>query len=166
MSGVHSEIPTNDAEIDSYISALLKNASIQDALIQTSKQPVVWQCLNPACSEHPKRVKPFEFQSEYSACPKCGSKEPLVQKRALIHFLFGHPKGKITGQYGRKLIMACDHDRDYIATSKNGEAASGDFSVVNCPGCWDFIEKQFRGHESYAKIMELKKCHLLLGSTR
>lgn len=102
---------------------------------QTTKQPVVWRCSNPECSEHKFLPIPFDFQSEYPICPKCKSEGlPNVTKRALTHLLLKNPKGKIEGQHGR-YSMACDHKRDYLATHTNGEAATDQLAVVNCPGC-------------------------------
>lgn len=109
---------------------------------QTTKQPVVWFCLNPDCN----KVGPgfFEFKSDYPRCPKCGSEgEPTVQKRVLIHFLKNDPRGPIVGLQNR-FSMACDPKRVDLATLTNGEAASGALEAVNCPGCLKAMGKKLR----------------------
>lgn len=109
---------------------------------QTTKQPVVWFCLNESCNT----VGPgfFEFESDYPVCTKCGAKgEPTVQKRVLIHYLKVDPKGPIVGMQHR-FSMACDFKRVDLATLTNGEAASGEIKAVNCPGCLKAMGKEFR----------------------
>lgn len=99
---------------------------------QTSKQPVVWQCFNPICS----LAGPFEFESDYPVCPKCGNDgAPGVQKRVLMHYLLPDREGKIQGQFSR-YRMACDKTREHLATLTNGEAATGMWGDhINCRGC-------------------------------
>ena len=109
---------------------------------QTTKQPVVWFCLNPECGS----VGPgfFEFQSDYPICPKCKSEgAPTVQKRVLIHFLAPDPKGPIVG-HAMRFKMACDPKRVDLATLTNGEAASGAIQAVNCPGCLKAVGKAIK----------------------
>ncbi len=112
---------------------------LQPAIIhpdQTTKQPVVWMCQNPLC--RPTGAF-FEFESDEPKCPKCKSYGmPTVQKRVLIHFVYLDNKGPIPGQHCG-VRLACDKRRDYLATFTNGEAASGDPGVCNCPGCLKII---------------------------
>lgn len=115
---------------------------------QTLKQRVVWRCPNPACVENigimcpsdplqlnQPGVKYFEFFGDYPECPKCGMGAPTVQKRALIHLLLRDAKGPIVGDQGFRWKMACDPRRTHLATENNGEAATGDSTCANCPGC-------------------------------
>lgn len=100
---------------------------------QTNLQPVVWLCPNPECSEAFGNL--FAFISDYPKCPKCSCGPPAITKQVLIHYIAKNKKGKIGAEGGIRYSIACDHSRDYIATTTNGEAGSGDFSAVNCPGC-------------------------------
>lgn len=115
---------------------------------QTLKQPTIWRCPNPECVspvgivDHtdPLRlnqpgVRYFEFAGDYPECPKCGSCAPSVQKRALIHLLVRDKKGPVVGEHGLRWRMACDPKRTHLATESNGEAATGDSTCANCPGC-------------------------------
>ena len=116
---------------------------------QTTKQPVVWRCPNPECRES-ALVHHFDFESEYSECPKCGLQEPHVTKRALIHLLVRDNKGPIQGDLGLRFRMACDPPRWVLATMDNGEAATGDPAAANCPGCLKAFGEQLHvksGHE-------------------
>lgn len=107
---------------------------------QTTKQPLVWRCGNPACIPANKHF--FDFQSDYPECPKCKSVGwPNVTKRSLTHFLVPDPKGKIEGQHGN-YRMACDATRDQLATPLNGEAATNLIYVANCPGCLKAVAGQ------------------------
>ena len=99
---------------------------------QTTKQPVVFRCPNPACKELGKF---FDFISSYPECPKCGLGPPGVQKRVLIHFLYPDPTGPVIGYMGLSSRMACDPPREVLATHTNGEAATDTPGEVNCPGC-------------------------------
>jgi len=100
---------------------------------QTTKQPVWMRCPNPECCE--KGEPYFDFQSDYPKCPKCSLGPPAVEKRALMHLLVRDPKGPVVGQLGLRYALACDKKRDYLATWRNGEAATGSPKDVNCPGC-------------------------------
>lgn len=101
---------------------------------QTTKQPVVWRCPNPECFES-NLSRYYEFESEYGECPKCGLKEPYVRKRVLIHVLVRDKGGPIVGNLGLRYRLACDPKRVTLATATNGEAATGDVTTANCPGC-------------------------------
>lgn len=106
------------------------------SLVQTGqsiKYPVFWLCRNPEC--RPDNARAFSFQSDYPECPKCGAEPPLVQKRALVHLLLRNPKGPILGMKGLRWELACDVDRDWLATGDNGEAATGLSFHVNCQVC-------------------------------
>ncbi len=101
---------------------------------QTNKQPVVWMCQNADCTGPLRRS--FDFISDYPICPKCGADgDPTVQKRVLIHLLVRDPKGPIAGERGSRWRLACDGTREHLATHTNGEAATGDPTQINCPGC-------------------------------
>lgn len=113
---------------------------------QTTKQPVVWFCLNGQCQTTGPGF--FEFESDYPICPKCGCQgEPTIQKRVLIHYLMPDPKGPIKGSMLR-FKMACDPKRVDLATLTNGEAASGAIEAVNCPGCLKAVGREIRKPEA------------------
>lgn len=112
---------------------------------QSTKQPVTWCCLNPACQEKGKR---YDFERDQPLCPKCGADGyPIVQKRILIHFIVADPKGPIEGQFGR-FRMACDPPRELLGTHTNGEAASGEIAACNCPGCLKVIGEAMLADQS------------------
>jgi hypothetical protein len=118
-------------------------AVVSDIILpqQTTRQPVIWLCKNPACKGSRERY--FEFQSDYPTCPKCGLEFPAVEKKSLIHWLITDPRGHFPGEGGIRYRIACHKDRDWLATVNdkvkgtvaNGEAATGDIRSVNCPGC-------------------------------
>ena len=98
-------------------------------------QPARGYCRNPPCRD---RGELFTFQVNHDgfACPKCGADAPpMVGLFALTHLLIPQMGGPIRGLGGRCYRLACDGQRDYLATLTNQEAASGDPSVVDCPGC-------------------------------
>ena len=102
---------------------------------RTCKQPARGYCLNPDCRGTTPR---FEFESEHSpvVCPKCGSDQgPTVGLLVLIHFLYPNKQGEIIGEGGMHYSLACDSARAILATVTNQEAATGEISAVNCPGC-------------------------------
>lgn len=104
---------------------------------RTIKQPVLGCCYNPECLEDRRKGR-FEFQSEHDhfACPKCGAdRAPLVYMLVLIHLLVPQKGGKIVGKGGIEYNLACDETRAYLATVTNQEAATGDPTAANCPGC-------------------------------
>lgn len=102
---------------------------------QTTKQPTVFRCPNPDCVEH-RFQGYYDFESDEPICPKCGLGPPGVQKRSLTHLLVRDNRvGPIPGALGMRYYMACDPQRDFLATELNGEGASGDPAAVNCPGC-------------------------------
>ena len=106
---------------------------------QTVLQPVIWTCQNPQCK--PPGRHSFDFQSDYAVCPKCKAEGyPLVQKVTLIHFLLPQIDGPIAGQYSR-YCLPCDPKRDNMATQTNGEAATDQPQLVNCPGCLNAMQK-------------------------
>lgn len=125
---------------------------------RTTKQPVIGRCYNPACKER-SDAEGFEFQTEHDlfACPKCGAnKQPVVFLLVLTHLLIpDQANGPIVGQGGLQYRLGCDSKRAYLATVTNQEAASGDKSVVNCPGCLAEASKlrvpAVAGHAIYAK---------------
>ena len=102
-------------------------------LVHTSKQPVVWLCPNPECRDSPGEM--FSFVRDEAKCPKCSIGPPAVTKQVLIHYIIRKNDGLLLGQHGLRYAMACDYLRQEIATVNNGEAGSGDFTAVNCPGC-------------------------------
>ncbi len=110
---------------------------------RTTKQPARGYCLNAACRGTSER---FEFETEHSpvVCPKCkADKTPMVGLLVLIHFLYPNPDGELIGDGGLRYSLACDDMRSILATATNQEAASGEFSVVNCPGCMkNAVEKK------------------------
>lgn len=106
---------------------------------RTTSQPVRGYCLNVKCRGDEGR---FEFVTEHDrfACPKCGGNtSPQVGLLVLIHFLVPNQQGKIVGSDGRYSV-ACDADRAYLATETNLEAATGQLSCVNCPGCLTAVQ--------------------------
>lgn len=123
-----------DAIRDKLLQAQMAMQGINPHPDQTTKQPVVWRCPNPECFDTDLDYF-FEFKADEPVCPKCGLGPPAVQKRVLIHFLVRDSKGPIYGQMGLRYRMACDARRSYLATPTNGEAATGDPTSVNCPGC-------------------------------
>lgn len=111
---------------------------------RTQKQPVRAFCGNPECREQSDQRFEFDAQHEAIECPKCGANQsPMVGLVALIHFLHRQKGGPIVGSGGLRYALACDSNRAYLATATNQEAASGDLSVANCPGCLQAaVEKQ------------------------
>lgn len=102
-------------------------------LDRTPKQPVRFRCVNPACAVDGQS---FEFTSDQDRCPRCTAVgPPYVVVLVLIHILIPDPKGKLVGQSQMRYRCACDPTRDYAATFTNKEAATGDPSQSNCPGC-------------------------------
>jgi hypothetical protein len=113
---------------------------------QTTKQPIWWFCTNLECKP---KIKPglFEFESDYPKCPKCGAEgEPMVQKRTLVHYLQRNVKGPIKGLQHR-FVLCCDETRTVLATTTNGEAATGVLEFVNCPGCLKAVGRELRQPE-------------------
>ena len=103
---------------------------------RTDQQPLRGYCLNPACLEDSADQR-FEFDVEHDrfACPKCGGQDaPMVGLLVIIHLLIRDAKGPIKGQMAR-FRVACNTKRAYLATLTNMEAATGDPSIANCPGC-------------------------------
>lgn len=100
---------------------------------RTKKQPVRFRCVNPACAV---QGEPFEFTSDQDRCPKCTAiGPPYVVVLVLIHILIPDPHGKLVGESQLRYRVACDSSRDATATFTNKEAATGDPSASNCPGC-------------------------------
>lgn len=112
---------------------------------RTSKQKVSGYCLNPQCKPNPHTNDYFVFEVEHDrfACPKCGAfKPPYVGVQVLTHWLVRDPKGPIEGEGGLRWKLACDHDRAYLATFSNLEAATAAVEVANCPGCLTYRSKK------------------------
>jgi len=104
---------------------------------RTTKQPGRGYCFNPDCRESSLDDR-FEFniEDDLLACPKCGATDPpMVGLLVLTHFLVTDPKGPVVGARRQRYRLACDSHRAYLATRTNMEAASGELSAVNCPGC-------------------------------
>lgn len=104
---------------------------------RTSKQPCAGCCMNPACKENSDDER-FVFMADHDhfACPKCGAdRAPTVGLLSLVHFLIPDRKGHIVGMGGLRYQLGCDDTRAYLATVTNEEAATGELSIVNCPGC-------------------------------
>lgn len=104
---------------------------------RTQKQPVKCACYNPECLEDSSHER-FEFTFEHGqvACPKCGATEPpIISVMSLTHLLHRNKSGKIVGAGGLRFSLACDHNRAYLATRTNLEAATDQVQFVNCPGC-------------------------------
>lgn len=111
---------------------------------RTNKQPVRAICRNPECLEHSSDPH-FEFTAEHSqiVCPKCAAnRSPMVGMLVLIHYLYRDRDGCIDGEGGLTYSLACDTKRAYMATVTNQEAATGEFSAVNCPGCIEAVKKK------------------------
>lgn len=105
---------------------------------RTDKQPLVWFCSNPRCSEGGQI---FTFESDQPKCPKCSCEgPPVIQLRALVHLIIPAKDGKIKGKYGQYKI-ACDPKRAYITTGTENEGGSDNINSVNCPGCLKFGKK-------------------------
>ena len=104
---------------------------------RTTKQRARGYCMNPQCLDA-STDQQFEFdvEDDLFACPKCGANtSPMVGLLVLTHLLIPDPKGKIVGAGGIPYMLACDDTRAYLATCTNQEAATGEPSAVNCPGC-------------------------------
>jgi hypothetical protein len=104
---------------------------------RTTKQQPRGYCLNPECLESSDQER-FEFDVDHDrfACPKCGANSsPMAGLLVLTHLLMRDHKGPLIGAGGLKYRVACDDTRAYLATVTNQEAASGDVTAVNCPGC-------------------------------
>ena len=104
---------------------------------RTNKQPLMWHCYNPECSEtkDDKQFGRYAFTSDEPKCPKCTMEgPPSIQLAVLIHLLVPDPKGKI-GSEANRYRIACDPARDYLALTDNNEAATDVPKVANCPGC-------------------------------
>lgn len=110
---------------------------------RTTKQPLSWQCNNPECSVDGAL---YRFQADIPKCPKCSMEGfPYILMLALIHYMLPDPKGVFLGSRGR-YDLACQKSRTYLSLPDNNEAATGDPSVVNCPGCLKRIsELRVRG---------------------
>ena len=103
---------------------------------RTTKQPVLGYCLNKACREPGQSEFEFITEHDHFACPKCGSTDKsTVGVKVLIHLMLPDRNGPIEGSRGAKYILGCDSRRAYLATFTNLEAATGDPTVANCPGC-------------------------------
>lgn len=99
-------------------------------------QPAHGYCLNKECANKDGSRFEFEIKNVPVTCPKCSAcQEPTVGLLALTHFLTRDQRGPIVGEGGLRFRIVCSPTRDYLATGTNQEAASGDVSVVNCPGC-------------------------------
>ena len=59
----------------------------------------------------------------------------MVGLLVLIHLLIRDQRGPIMGSEGVRYRFACDSGRVVLATPTNLEAATGDPSAANCPGC-------------------------------
>jgi len=105
---------------------------------RTKHQPIVWRCFNPECFERGAKV--FDFERDAPKCPKCGAEAPFITARALIHVLIRDENGPIPGEHGKRYRVACDAKRDYLATLTNEEAATGNPSAANCPGCLHVVK--------------------------
>lgn len=64
----------------------------------------------------------------------------MVGLLVLTHLLIRDPNGPIKGHLGR-FKLACNTKRAYLATITNLEAATGDPSIANCPGCLAAAQK-------------------------
>lgn len=109
---------------------------------QTTKQPVVFRCVNIECVPEPEPGKPLEQFFDFTTkddnpvCPKCGATpREGVQKRSLIHVLVRNRQGPIPGDGGIRYQIVCDPKRTLLATNRNGEALTGMSIAANCPGC-------------------------------
>lgn len=125
---------------DEYAAALQRKFQQENPVVddRTEKQPMVFTCTNPACREFDAQTsifKKFDFESDLAVCPKCGAGPPIVHRRTLIHLIARNDQGPIVGQGGLRWFMLCDPRRTYLATTTNEEAATGDSTVANCPGC-------------------------------
>jgi hypothetical protein len=101
---------------------------------RTTEQPARGYCLNMACAEDGRRFE-FEAENDHFACPKCGADSgPTVGLLVLTHLLIADPRGPLLGQGGR-FRLACAANRAYLATITNLEAATGEPTIANCPGC-------------------------------
>lgn len=121
---------------------------------RTTKQMARGYCMNPQCLESSAHDR-FEFDVEHDrfACPKCGSNTPpLVGLLVLTHWLIADPQGCIVGNMGMQYRLGCDTKRAYLATVSNLEAATGDVSQVNCPGCKEMIAVLGNRNQGYAVI--------------
>ena len=65
----------------------------------------------------------------------------MIGLLTLTHFLVRDTGGPILGTGGLRYRLACDSNRDYLATLTNNEAATGDADLVNCPGCLAAMEQ-------------------------
>ncbi len=112
--------------------------AVNTAPDRTTKQPLKWACMNPECWEDGQR---YEFKSDQPKCPKCKAEDhPMVLLLSLLHFLVNSEAGPIRSG-GKRLMIACDPKRTTLATATNQEAMTGQPTIVNCPECRKFIEK-------------------------
>ncbi len=104
-------------------------------------QPCVWRCHRKECLDHP-RDSYFEFEDETGdpKCPKCRLDRKYLSFRALIHALIFDPDGPLAGAHGR-YRMGCLPKRSFVATKTNQETAVVDYSLVNCIGCIEALNK-------------------------
>ena len=113
-----------------------------------------YRCQNESCSTDPHGRLIFDFWAEKPVCPKCGTDRKLhpdtVIELALTHFDPPHPTIKRKGQR----VLAC--------TGKpfEGQHATGNPSVVNCPGCkatdiWKKVADEW-GHEELTAESEVE----------
>ena len=106
-------------------------------LDRTSKQPATGYCFNPECREKSTDSR-YEFRVSGNSirCDKCSCDSPLtVGLLVLIHLLILDREGPIVGSQGLRYRFACDPGRSHLATETNLEAATGDPTCANCPGC-------------------------------
>ena len=106
-------------------------------LDRCSKQPATGYCFNPECRDKSTDSRhEFPITGDSVRCDKCGSDSPLmVGLLVLIHLLVLDRDGPIVGSQGLRYRFVCDPKRSHLATTTNLEAATGDPTVANCPGC-------------------------------
>lgn len=114
----------------------LKPSAVVMPADRSTKNPATGFCRNPKCQEQLGELFRFPIEHAHVSCPKCGAnRTPMVGVFALVHLVLPLEGGKIRGAGGISLSLACDPDRDYLATRTNNEAASDDIEAVNCPQC-------------------------------
>lgn len=121
---------------------------------RSSKQQPRGYCFNPACREKSEDGRyEFNVTGDKIRCDKCGSDSPvLVGLLVLIHLLILDRDGPILGSGGLRYKFACDHKRSHLATPTNMEAATGDVTAANCPGCLKALRDDDLKHNQGAAL--------------
>lgn len=106
-----------------------------------------FRCQNQNCSEDHAGRLIFDFWAEKPVCPKCGADgkvmPDVVIPLSIIHF------DAPTNVYGRgERVAAC------TGRPHNGQPASGNPEVVNCPEC--------KTKPAYLKLAEERGMELIL----